>query len=135
MRIRTCIGPTLTLIGILLLVVANGRGKQIAGSQGAPAESGSRLSAPSPSPAFSPVIRQPSPADSPTIFEALLGVLDSTDDGGTLDKEQRDQLRRNLVDSSQVWRGMKEEMKESILRANQRFTIAPNQDLPNLPAP
>lgn len=135
MRFTTWIGAVLTLVGVILLVVANGRGKQIAGPPSPVVQSGVIPINPTPSPEVFPVAPQRASSGPPTIFEALLGVLDTTDDNGTLDKGQRDRLRRDLSETNQVWRGLKEEMKESIVRANQRFAVKPNRDLPDLPAP
>jgi len=134
MRVTTWIGATLTLVGIVVLVVANGKAKQTpaVANTFAAVDAPVVLSSPPPAP---PIVRHPVPVDSPTIFDTLLGVLDSTDDNGTLDKNQRDQLRRDLTETAPVWRGMKDDMKESILRANRRFSVKPNRDLPDLPAP
>lgn len=134
MRITAWIGSVLTVMGILLLVAANCRGKQSVASTAAAQPTPVPINPSIPPPGI-PVTPQPAPAGPPTIFEALLGVIDSTDEGRALDKDQRDQLRRDLTETNQVWRGMKEDMKESIRRANRRYAIKPSRNVPEMPAP
>lgn len=135
MRITAWIGAVLMMMGILLLVAANCTGKQAGASSAAAMQPRPVPVNPSIPPPAIPVAPQPATAGPPTIFEALLGVIDSTDEGRALDKDQRDQLRRDLTETNQVWRGMKEDMKESIRRANRRYAVQPSRNVPEMPAP
>jgi hypothetical protein len=130
MRRNSRWGTILTLLGVGLLVVANRGGSQPPAAvpeQGPPVRplepEGLRR-------------RPPQAQRPPTIFEALMEVLDNTEEGQAIGQEQRDVLRKDLEQTNEVWLQLKADMKEGIRQANRKFVIDPSRHHPGvIPAP
>ena len=130
MRFTARLGLLLTLAGLGLLVLANRENAQLRAGDSIAAAPQPVLAQKAQPPARVPAPAGPRaavPDEPPTIFDALLGVLDSTDEGKAIDRDQRDSLRKDLVETGEVWRNMKMEMRQAIGRANRPYAIRPAQ--------
>lgn len=133
MGTKTRVGTMCVLVGLALLVAANQGGSQTTpNKQAAAAAPPAQPAAPTDSDLFRPLTKEERER-APTIFEALLGVIDSTDEGKAIDKDQRDRLRQELIETNKHWRKTKAEMKEAIRQANRRFVVDPHRAAPGLP--
>lgn len=133
MGTKTRVGTMCVLAGLALLVIANQGGSQTTPARkAASAAPRAKPAAPSNSDLFRPLTKEERER-APTIFEALLSVIDSTDEGKAIDKNQRDRLRQELIETNKHWRKTKTEMKEAIRQANRRFVVDPHRDAKAVP--